>query len=100
MKGPCPSHSKPRSPANHSWEECNFIKEFSWRGNQGPPGSGGGAGKGNGNQNFGHQGASTAAQHQGPGGGGKQNYSGSAGFQANPKQLQDHAAYHVFTTSI
>ena len=38
-------------------------------------------------------------QHQGPGGGTQQNQSGLAGFQANPKQLHDRAAYHVFTTS-
>src|SRR4051812_29013584 len=28
MKGPCPSHSKPGRLANHSWEDCNFMKEF------------------------------------------------------------------------
>src|SRR4051812_14659987 len=60
MKGPCPSHSKPGRPANHSWEDCNFMKEFSRRGNQGPSRSCGGANQGNGNQNFCHQGADTA----------------------------------------
>ena len=99
MKGPCPTHSKPGRPANHTWEDCFFMKEFARRGNQGPPGSGGGAGQGGNNQNPGYQGADAMPQHQGLGGGAQQNQSGLAGFQANPKQLHDREAYHVFTTS-
>ena len=38
-------------------------------------------------------------QHQGPGGRAQQNQSRLAGFQANPNQLHDRTAYHVFTTS-
>ena len=37
----------------------------------------------------------TFGTYQGPGGGGQENQSGSAGFQANPKQLEDRASYHV-----
>src|SRR3954462_8442513 len=99
MQGPCSSHSKPGCPASHTWEQCNFMKEFARRENQGPPGSAGGSGQGNHNQNSGHQGVGTAHQQQGPGGGGQQGKSGSAGFQANPKQLQNRSAFHVFTTS-
>src|ERR1041385_4946378 len=95
MKIPCPTHSKPGRPANHTWEDCYFMKEFARRGNQGPPGSGGGADQNGNNQNLGHQGAGTKPQHQGS----QQNQSGLAGFQANPKQLHDRASYHVFTTS-
>src|SRR3954471_8811791 len=39
-------------------------------------------------------------QHQGLGGGAQQNQSGLARFQANPKQIHDRAAYHVFTTFV
>ena len=99
MQAPCPTHSKPGRPANHTWEQCNFMKEFARRENQGPPGSADGAGQGNHNQNSGHQGASTAHQQQEPGGGGQQGQPGSSGFQANPKQLQNRSAFHVFTTS-
>ena len=80
MQAPCPTQSKPGRPGNHTWEQCNFMKEFARRENQGPPGSAGGAGQGNHNQNSGHQGAGTTHQQQGPEGGGQQGQSGSAGF--------------------
>src|SRR4051812_5745321 len=75
------------------------MKEFARRENQGPPGSAGVAGQGNHNQNSGQQGAGTTHQQQGPRGGGQQGQSGLVGFQANPKQLQNRLAFHVFTTS-
>ena len=56
------------------------MKEYARRENQGPPGSAGGAVQGNHNQNSGHQGVGAAHPQQGPGGGGQQNQSGSAGF--------------------
>src|SRR4051812_3245379 len=43
MQAPCPTHSKPGRSANHTWEQCNFMKEFARRENQGPPESAGGA---------------------------------------------------------
>ena len=62
IKGPCPRHSRPGRPANHSWENCNIMQEFKRRGgngggHQGPPGSGSGAGYNNNNQQTCHQGA-------------------------------------------
>src|SRR3954471_5125542 len=38
VKRPCPMNSNPVRPASHTWEECNFMKEFAHRGGQGPPG--------------------------------------------------------------
>ena len=99
MQGPCPTHSIPGRPANHTWEQCDFMKEFARRENQVPPGSAGGVGQGSHNQNSDHHGADTTHLQQGPGGGGQQGQSGSSGFQANPKQLQNRSAFHVFTTS-
>src|SRR4051812_4141270 len=33
MQGPFPSHRKPRRPASHTWEQCNFMKEYAQREN-------------------------------------------------------------------
>src|SRR4051812_37754780 len=43
VKRPCLMHNKPGRPVSHTWEDCNFMKEFARRGAQGPTGSGSGA---------------------------------------------------------
>src|SRR3989337_748177 len=39
LKGPCPKHSLPNKPANHSWEDCHIMRAFGQH-FQNHPGSG------------------------------------------------------------